>query len=303
MKKGFTLIEITAVVVILGIIALITIPLVEQSIQNMRQKSYETQVGTILEGARQWGAANRFEEGFPGVGESLNITIGDLKEGGFLVEEIENPLTREPFSNSTIVTITNDSGNFVYSLDGHSSGGDYTPSPYILLEGDPIEYVALGAEYDEPGFKAYDVGGNEIVEPNGEYDINVSVRRDGATVSSVDTSEFARYTIVYSVSDGSQTTRAVRTVIIYGDRPPLITFGPSIEDPLYITSVVTSFDYLEGISAQEAYDHPGYTPRPVPIDVMSNLILGVPGEYKITYIATDRFDNVATKQRTVIVDY
>ncbi len=297
-KKGFTLVEVTAVVVILGIISLIAIPLVENTIQNMRQSSYETQIKVILEGARQWGASNRFLPEFPSSdGTSLSIQIGELKTEGFVEKDITNPQTREPFENDMVVTITNVAGNIIYSMEGYSVGGDYIDVPYIALDGDPLMYIAIGSTFDDPGVTAHipDGGGgfNTVEYPNGAF--NVVVSGDG---SSIDTSTFSRYTISYTITHDQYTARAIRTVIVYGDKPPIITFDPGI-DPTTINSTQTSFDYLTGVSAQDYYD----SNISVPLNIRSNLMLGIPGEYIITYEATDRFGNVATKQRTVVVDY
>ena len=41
MKKGFTLVELTAVIIILGVLALITYPIIDKSIKNSKQKALE----------------------------------------------------------------------------------------------------------------------------------------------------------------------------------------------------------------------------------------------------------------------
>lgn len=290
MKKGFTLIEVTAVVVVLGIIALIAIPLVEQTLQNIRNDSYETQVRTILEGARQWGANNRFAEDFPKEdGQTHGITLEELKLSGFLVEEIKNPLTREPFDEGLRVNVTNRKGNIVYSLEGISVGGEYLEVPTLILEGDSLIYVDLGNTFNDPGASAYDSNGNPI-------SVSSTIFEDDNVVGSINTNAFNRYTIVYTATANDYTARAVRTVIIYDSTPPTITFAPGI-NPTIFNSTVTSFDILNGVTAT-ANDG-----RPAALNVRSNLMLGVPGEYIVTYIATDRFDNVSTKQRTVVINF
>lgn len=295
-KKGFTLVEVTAVVVILGVVALIAIPLVENTIQNMRQSSYETQIKVILEGARQWGAANRFSSDFPESGSTLSIQIGELKAGGFVERDITDPLTREPFGDEEPVNITNGNGTIIYSMEGYSLGGDYVDIPYIALDGDPLIYVPINSTFEIPKVTAYlpdGAGGFDDIEyPNPAF--NVTISGDG---NSVDTSSFGRYTISYTITHENHTARAIRTVIIYGDQPPVITYtGP---EPTIINSTQTNFNYLENISAHDYYD----SSLSVPFNIRSNLMLGIPGEYIITYEATDRFGNTATKQRTVIIDY
>ena len=48
MKKGFTLIEVLAVIVILSIISLIVFPEVNKIIKNSKQKSYDTQINNLI---------------------------------------------------------------------------------------------------------------------------------------------------------------------------------------------------------------------------------------------------------------
>lgn len=52
--KGFTLVEVLAVVVILGIIAGIGIPMVTRYIEKTRKQSYETMESSIYDGARNY---------------------------------------------------------------------------------------------------------------------------------------------------------------------------------------------------------------------------------------------------------
>ncbi len=53
-KKGFTLVELLAVIIILGVIALITFPIVDNSIKNSKQAALEQTIDSILESARNY---------------------------------------------------------------------------------------------------------------------------------------------------------------------------------------------------------------------------------------------------------
>ena len=54
MKKGFTLVELLAIITIIGIVALIVFPVVINSIQNAKQNLYEIQVKDIQAAAEKW---------------------------------------------------------------------------------------------------------------------------------------------------------------------------------------------------------------------------------------------------------
>ncbi len=58
MKKGFTLVELLAVIIILGIIALITFPIVDNSIKNSKQAALERTIGSIEEAAHNYSSQN-----------------------------------------------------------------------------------------------------------------------------------------------------------------------------------------------------------------------------------------------------
>lgn len=58
MKKGFTLIEVLAVIVILAIIALIVFPEVNKIIKNSKQKSYDTQINSLIESTKKLALRN-----------------------------------------------------------------------------------------------------------------------------------------------------------------------------------------------------------------------------------------------------
>ena len=58
MKKGFTLVEILGVIVVLGIIGLIAFPIVNSTIKETKQKSYDAQIKMIVEAGQKWGVKN-----------------------------------------------------------------------------------------------------------------------------------------------------------------------------------------------------------------------------------------------------
>ena len=53
-NKGFTLIEILAVVTIIGVVSLITMPVVQKNITKSRQQAYNNQIDNIVKAAKDW---------------------------------------------------------------------------------------------------------------------------------------------------------------------------------------------------------------------------------------------------------
>ncbi|MGI6324539.1 MAG: type II secretion system protein [Bacilli bacterium] len=58
-KKGFTLVELLAVIVILGIILAIAIPNILNLINNSKEQAYESQKRFIIDAAKKYVMANQ----------------------------------------------------------------------------------------------------------------------------------------------------------------------------------------------------------------------------------------------------
>ena len=57
-NKGFTMVELIAVITILALIALITVPTVNKVIDNSKRKAYDKQVDTIVKAAKTMNVLN-----------------------------------------------------------------------------------------------------------------------------------------------------------------------------------------------------------------------------------------------------
>ena len=54
MKKGFTVVELLATIIILGIIGTIGVAIFDKVVHNMRIKAYETQKQNLVLSAERW---------------------------------------------------------------------------------------------------------------------------------------------------------------------------------------------------------------------------------------------------------
>ena len=89
MKKGFTLVELLAVITILGIVATITVPIVSTSISESKNKAYDRQKDLITSAARSYMSKNASL--LPKSG-SYKVLVSTLKNDGFLENKsIKNP--------------------------------------------------------------------------------------------------------------------------------------------------------------------------------------------------------------------
>lgn len=114
MKKGFTLIELMAVVIVLGVLALFVVPTIDKTMKQIREDGYEEQINNIKTAAKNWGADHIPE--LPAVGEDLYITLLDLKQAGLVDKDITNPKTKEKFPDDLQIKITNDNGKIKYEV-------------------------------------------------------------------------------------------------------------------------------------------------------------------------------------------
>lgn len=100
MKKGFTLVEMLAVIVILAIISLIIFPEVNKMIKNSKQKSYNTQINSLIDATKKMVSkdSTRLPEMIDG--EKRCITLTELKLAG----EIDKDVIDDPRNTSHKLT-------------------------------------------------------------------------------------------------------------------------------------------------------------------------------------------------------
>jgi len=116
MKRGFTLIELLGVIVILGLLAVIAIPIVDNSINKNKENLYHTQINQIIKGAEDYYATHLSE--LPkNNSDEKRLTIKTLQDEGYLDLNIKNPKTNEFFSPNTTIVITKKGENFKYKVD------------------------------------------------------------------------------------------------------------------------------------------------------------------------------------------
>lgn len=91
MKKAFTLVEVLAVIVLLGILLTIIIPNVNSSIKSSREKTLKVQMQEIYSAAESYFLDHELS-----ITEPTYVTINQLKSSGLLDnKEIKNPVTNK----------------------------------------------------------------------------------------------------------------------------------------------------------------------------------------------------------------
>lgn len=133
-KDGFTLVEMLAVIVILGLIAIITIPTIVNQIKENKEELYNTQIKLIESGAisyvtdqiahpsstsKVWDVVSNKKK------ETFTVSLKTLQETGAVDYNISNPLCDgndiyfDP--NDIKVKMTYDGKEFAYEVVSESN--------------------------------------------------------------------------------------------------------------------------------------------------------------------------------------
>lgn len=240
--------------------------------------------------------------------------IKDIGEGAFLdastLEKIEVSnkvkINLDAFKGTNINTITIDYGeediadktivdwkDFVKKIDGinlenvtgkfirnkdYTKNLDDTVGPVITLNGEAEINIEIGSQFVDLGATAYD-----------EFEkVDTIVTSDSA----VDTSKLGQYIITYKAIDSSRNiTTAIRKVNVVDTVPPEIILNGDTE---VVIEAGQKYEELGAIGIDKV---DGNFKATVSGDVNTN----VPGEYILTYTATDNSGNSSTLTRKVKV--
>ena len=130
MKKGFTLIELVGVIVILGVIAVFTVPALTKTLKKTADKEYEE-----FEKNVKLAAENYFHSEIKdSIDTKKFIKVSTLIDNGYL-KEIINPLTNEKINNNgTVIVYKDDKGVERYQyLDNDVTVDGYVKRGLVLL--------------------------------------------------------------------------------------------------------------------------------------------------------------------------
>ncbi|MDD4624454.1 MAG: DUF5011 domain-containing protein, partial [Bacilli bacterium] len=224
-KKGFTLIELVSVIIILGTILAIAIPNVLNIIDGSKERAFEASSNSIARKLESSSILKDYEN------KIINIV-----DGNFVEEDVK--VTGDLPDSGTI--FLNDRGQVAFTLfkENYCALKEFNGNVQVFedinmcelvfstitLIGDNPFYLRQNTIYEptvyvEPGFIAVDEFGN--------------LATDKVTVTSnIDINTVGTYTVNYVLKNYSGDTidTDTRTVIVYDGIPPMVTTAVAISN-------------------------------------------------------------------------
>lgn len=275
MKKGFTLAELLGVIVILAALLLISIPVVDKIIKQSQEDLYNKQIDSIKLAMNLW-VSDKYKLN---EGESITLTLSQLKEDGLVEFDITNPITKELFPNDMILTIENKEGQLEYNVSDEGTNiENYENIPRISINGNVLTYVEINTEYIEKDVVATDNNGNIITSTKSfEPQLNTSLK--------------GTYLEKYTVNNNGYTNFVYRTIIVRD------TIGPEI---IFSNNLVLTYEQAESYDFESDIIVRDNSGDNVEIVIEDNITI-LPGEYTVKYTAKDSSGNETTKLRKVTI--
>lgn len=298
-KQAFSLVELLAVLIILGVIALIVTPIIIKLIENAKKEAWRATAYGIVESAKMYHSDELlgvsfeedivfdFDEGKP---EKLKFH-GTVPDGGIVKVNDEGQISIAIHNNKWCATKKySDAEVFLKRYEKETCvDAELTDDPTITLKGREEDFVGQGQLYIDPGAEAKTVGGKAL-------DYRIEIRKDGDIVDKIDSSHIGdNYMITYIAENNHKIAFVIRTVTVI-DMTPQIEFTEPNQN--YVKSqnvailvsairpnIISSFEY----KIDDGNWIPIYSTHTV-------ITLNTTGEHQITVKAKDNKGYTATKQ-------
>ena len=303
-KKGFTLVELLAIIFILTLLMVIVIPTVSNVINKSKKATYDIQINYILKAAYDYSLKNDID--LPDYKETKYITLNELKSNDLLDGDVIDPKTKEKFNDDLVISITNVGSNYKYDKEYSMYKGYYlykieydtmkteeynNNKPTITIENYGTESfvsnIDLKAEVDEPKYTATSKNGIDITNK-----VIKNITYKSKNVKSINTIKAGIYYVSYTVvDDNGYSNILTRSIVIVDDTPPTLV----VPENDTISSSVTSYNLLEGASCT---DNSGVCD----IKTKGKIKFGIKDKYIIEYIASDPTGNTKKIKRVITVN-
>lgn len=299
-KKGFTLVELLGVIVIISVIIGLVFPSVTNTIRKTKETIRDIQINRILDATYDFTLKNI--SSIPNEGTVKYITLNQLKKENLIDNDIKNSISNEEYPNDLVISIKNKTrktdkyskinGNYLYAVEFDFMNSDeydenrpqivfdeYEVSPIVINLNIGDKYLPL--KYSATSTNGVDLS-NEVIE---------HITFNSKTANVVDTSKVGIYHIYYSVVDdkGYSNVETVSVIISDSEKPVL-----TIPDNQTISKSLTTYDLMDGVSC---IDNSGVCD----IRINGDIQYGISGKYIIEYVASDSSGNTTILKRVITI--
>lgn len=288
--KAFTLIELLAIIAVIGVILALAIPNIYNTLRSGKINSYNILVDDFESNAKLYAYKNwDTVEPIIMTRGVYKVDLQELVDYGLIKETIVNPKTNEiiPLTKKVFIISIDDNVLYYCYEDRECPVPISNVVPIITLLGNNPVTIMTGTAYNDAGATAYD-------EDDGDITGNIVV------TSNVNINVEGTYSVTYNVSNslGNAAAPVVRIVNVVepyiNANAPVITLlgnNPTIIDvgTVYNDAGATASDVEDGDLTAS-------------IQVTSNVNPNIAGTYTVTYNVTDSGGISATAvTRTVYV--
>ena len=251
-KKGFTLIEIVAIIILLSIIALLTYPVINSLIGSSREDLYNKQIEELVRLSNVWIAGNAIDL-IPKEGFTYDLTFEELATQGYIVEkDIINPKTGEVFPGCMKVTYNSVDSNYNVSYDEacEAETGDVTPIINLVVDEGVINSAGYAVRDFNVKVSGFNIASYKYCTGTRECEPIISVNGNSGNIEI--TNEGTTYVCVIG-KKGSKTTKKLcksykldKSDFVMGE---LVIDGTLGENGWYTSDVKLSVRDVEGVTS------------------------------------------------------
>ena len=283
---GFTLIELLGVLIVLAVIALITFPVVQNSIKNSQEKALESSIAMIEEAAHRYSVEN--DIGYPEQTNKGRLMLLEIQNKGFLEQTLINPINDEELNGCVWYYYDEVYNQYIFEYDDKCSKYDTTPTISIEYNSDLINSNGWAKE-DIPvtilgqGNLYYCIASSEC-EPNIQLPI-------GNNTEFINT-EGNNYLCAISKNSLGSSDKECINVKLDKTMPTISGIEDIIVDQNATVNLKEGINYSDGLSGIEGE----LTIEPATINT------SIPGTKRITYKVSDKAGNVREIIRNIIVE-
>lgn len=178
-SKGFTLVELIAVITVIAIVALITVPAVNNAIIKSQEKALKAQEEVIVESAKKYALENieilpKYDSG------KKIIYVSDLVKEGYLEKIPLNPITNKKMSDCITVTYIESKDKYTYTY-GECNINQFVTNTYpngdrilIVYDSEEEEVMTINEFFGQDSIFSSNIEDTVLLEEYGKENMFAS---------------------------------------------------------------------------------------------------------------------------------